>query len=175
MKAHLVYNPAAGPRDMHRALRHVVDSIERHGWSVELKLTEKPGDATSLSEQAADAGLDVVIVAGGDGTLNEALTAPLEVGDRIYLEGIREAVERGAAHTAADQQEHREAEPQVLRDIEVRLSNERELAGDGDLAPIGDEVGESLVNGHKCKRHDEWFQFGPGDDQTHDQLEDDSY
>ncbi|NLF02831.1 MAG: diacylglycerol kinase family lipid kinase [Anaerolineales bacterium] len=73
MKAHLVYNPAAGPRDMHRALRHVVDSIERHGWSVELKLTEKPGDATSLSEQAADAGLDVVIVAGGDGTLNEAV------------------------------------------------------------------------------------------------------
>jgi YegS/Rv2252/BmrU family lipid kinase len=69
----LVYNPTAGPRDIHRGLEQARASLERHGWSVELKVTQKPGDATTLASRAAEAGCDVVIVAGGDGTLNEAV------------------------------------------------------------------------------------------------------
>ncbi len=73
MKARLIYNPAAGPWDVQRALKRVRSHLRRRGWSVALQLTEKPGDATTLSRAAAQAGCDVVIVAGGDGTVNEAV------------------------------------------------------------------------------------------------------
>lgn len=73
VKAHLIYNPTAGPRDVQRALKRVRTFLRRRGWSVELKLTEKPGDAITLARAAAEAGCDVAIVAGGDGTVNEAV------------------------------------------------------------------------------------------------------
>ncbi len=73
MKAHLIYNPTAGPRDVQRALKRVRSHLRHRGWSVELRLTEKPGDAIALAHAAAQTGCDVAIVAGGDGTINEAV------------------------------------------------------------------------------------------------------
>ncbi len=73
MKAHLIYNPTAGPRDVRRGLKRVRSFLRRRGWSVELQLTEKPGHALALARAAAQAGCDVAIVAGGDGTINEAV------------------------------------------------------------------------------------------------------
>ena len=43
------------------------------GWSVDLEVTCAPGDARRLAQAAAEAGLDAVLIAGGDGTLNEAV------------------------------------------------------------------------------------------------------
>jgi len=73
IKARLIYNPVAGPWDARRALKRVRSYLGQHGWSVELHLTEKSGDASTLSRGAAQAGFDVVVVAGGDGTVNEAV------------------------------------------------------------------------------------------------------
>jgi diacylglycerol kinase (ATP) len=73
MKARLIYNPTAGPRDVRHALKRVRSFLRHHGWSVELQLTEKPGDALALACAAAQAGCDVAIAAGGDGTVNEAV------------------------------------------------------------------------------------------------------
>jgi len=73
MKAHLIYNPTAGPWDVRRGLKRVRSYLRRRGWSVELQLTEKPGDATALARAAVQVGCDVVVVAGGDGTVNEAV------------------------------------------------------------------------------------------------------
>ena len=73
MKADVIYNPTAGPRNTQQSLKRVLSGLERRGWSVDLKATEKPGDATALARAAAQAGRDVTIVAGGDGTVNEAL------------------------------------------------------------------------------------------------------
>ncbi len=73
MKVHLIYNPTAGPRDVQHALKHVRSDLRRRGWSVELQMTEKQGHAIALASAAAQAGCDMVIVAGGDGTINEAV------------------------------------------------------------------------------------------------------
>lgn len=73
VKAQLIYNPTAGPRDVRRALGKVRSLLRRRGWAVEIKLTKKPGDAGTLASAAAQAGCDVVIVAGGDGTVSEAV------------------------------------------------------------------------------------------------------
>jgi YegS/Rv2252/BmrU family lipid kinase len=73
MKARLIYNPIAGPWDVRRALKRVRSELGKHGWSVDIHLTEKAGDATRLAQEASRAGYDVVIAAGGDGTVNEAV------------------------------------------------------------------------------------------------------
>jgi diacylglycerol kinase (ATP) len=73
VKAHVIYNPVAGPWDVQQAIQRVCAQLEEHGWSIRLKQTQRPGDATVLAREAAHAGCDVVVVAGGDGTLNEAV------------------------------------------------------------------------------------------------------
>ena len=83
MKAHLIYNPTAGPRDVLHALKRIRSHLNRRGWAVELQLTEKPGDATTLARAAAQADCDAVIAAGGDGTVNEAVNGL--VGTRTAL------------------------------------------------------------------------------------------
>jgi YegS/Rv2252/BmrU family lipid kinase len=83
LKAHLIYNPAAGPWDAQSALKRICSELERRGWSVELRHTSKAGDAAIMAREAAEVECDAVIVAGGDGTLNEAVNGL--VGTRTAL------------------------------------------------------------------------------------------
>jgi YegS/Rv2252/BmrU family lipid kinase len=69
----LIYNPTAGPRNVLDELERLRSFFRARGWSVELRVTEKPGDATWMAREAATRGRDVVIVAGGDGTVNEVV------------------------------------------------------------------------------------------------------
>jgi len=73
MKAHLIYNPVAGPRDARRTLDGACRYLRRRGWTVEPKETAKPGDAVALARQASVDDCDLVLVAGGDGTVNEVV------------------------------------------------------------------------------------------------------
>jgi YegS/Rv2252/BmrU family lipid kinase len=43
------------------------------GWSVDMTPTAGPGDGTRVAREAAAQGYDVVIAAGGDGTINEVV------------------------------------------------------------------------------------------------------
>ena len=73
MKACLILNPAAGPRDFHQQLDQAAEHLRAHGWEVESLHTAQRGDATRLAHQAADAGYDVAVAVGGDGTVNEVV------------------------------------------------------------------------------------------------------
>lgn len=73
MQARLIYNPAAGPRDVHRTIRGLIDLLEQKRWTIDLKTTERAGDGVHLAQAAAHDGYDACIVAGGDGTVNEAV------------------------------------------------------------------------------------------------------
>jgi len=72
MKAMLIYNPAAGQRDFSGELRQVVAYLESQRWDVTLRRTFGPGDATTYGREAVANGFDMVIAAGGDGTLGQA-------------------------------------------------------------------------------------------------------
>ncbi|MDE6578873.1 MAG: diacylglycerol kinase family lipid kinase [Muribaculaceae bacterium] len=70
-KALLVVNPVSGTRSK-RGLEEVVASrLGENGISVSTKFTEKSGDAAAFAHQAALDGFDLVVSAGGDGTVNE--------------------------------------------------------------------------------------------------------
>ena len=73
MRARIVLNPAAGATDFHRHLSQAVEYLEECGWQVDQQKTRSRGDGIDLAREAADAGYDVVIAVGGDGTINEVV------------------------------------------------------------------------------------------------------
>ncbi len=74
-RALMIQNPRAGSPDVHVDLAGAREYLRAHDWSIDWEVTREPGHARRLAEAAAVAGLDVVLIAGGDGTLNEAVNA----------------------------------------------------------------------------------------------------
>jgi len=73
MQAELIYNPYGGQVVIRHELDNVVAFLNRYGWSVTLRETSKPLEATELARHAVNRGAKVVIAAGGDGTVNEVV------------------------------------------------------------------------------------------------------
>jgi diacylglycerol kinase (ATP) len=70
----IVFNPAAGQAEsLSQELVACRDILRNGGWSVELTPTASPGDGTRIARDAANMGYDVVIAAGGDGTINDVI------------------------------------------------------------------------------------------------------
>lgn len=65
----LVFNPTAGRR--RGKLDAIMTALRQRGWDVTLQETGYAGDATRIARELTE-GYDVLAVAGGDGTLNEA-------------------------------------------------------------------------------------------------------
>lgn len=67
----VIYNPTAGWR-RRRKLIDVVEAMNRRGATVTLRETTGPGDAERFAREAAlDGSAEIVVAAGGDGTINE--------------------------------------------------------------------------------------------------------
>jgi lipid kinase YegS len=62
-----------GARADHPTLRHLVSWVRAKGHTLEPRITWEAGDATTFAREAASRGVDAVIAAGGDGTVNEVL------------------------------------------------------------------------------------------------------
>ena len=113
----VIFNPVAGIR---RKLQfeHVLDSLEEKGCRVMTKPTQKRGDAEAFARSVDPAEVDVVVAAGGDGTINEVLnglprqSVPLgiiplgtanvmaaEMGLAIEADGVAEAIANGEPTT----------------------------------------------------------------------------
>lgn len=73
MRAALICNPRAGKREADGGVDEAVATLESAGWQIEVSQTVAPFDASRLAREAAEAGMEAVLVAGGDGTLNEAV------------------------------------------------------------------------------------------------------
>jgi diacylglycerol kinase (ATP) len=65
----VIFNPAARG-DKARHFHHHLDEI---GGQAALKATTAPGDARRLAAEAVGEGFDLIVAAGGDGTVNETL------------------------------------------------------------------------------------------------------
>lgn len=67
----IIYNPTAGDR-RRRKLDVALATLRSRGLSVELAETTGPGDSEVMARDASD-GVSMVVVAGGDGTINGAI------------------------------------------------------------------------------------------------------
>ena len=73
-KATLISNPKTGRYNSRRLpIEHIASFLRSRGVEVDLRLTTAPHEATEIAARAARNGSSEIIVAGGDGTINEAI------------------------------------------------------------------------------------------------------
>ena len=85
-RARLIYNPTSGQEIIKKNIAEVLDVLEDVGYETSAyQTTPEPLSAQKEAERAAKAGFDLIVAAGGDGTINEVVNgvAPLE--DRPHL------------------------------------------------------------------------------------------
>ena len=68
----IIFNPAAGWR-RRRRLAPVLAQLRALGCPLVLRETQAPGDAERFAAEVDPGAFDLVVVAGGDGTVNEAI------------------------------------------------------------------------------------------------------
>ncbi len=69
--ATIIYNPLAGPANLAATIKSIAERWRRSDWDVKIEPTRAAGHATILAKAAVDVGRDLVLAAGGDGTLGE--------------------------------------------------------------------------------------------------------
>jgi diacylglycerol kinase (ATP) len=96
-KATLISNPKTGRYALRgrRPIQELASQLESLGVAVDLKLTDGPGDATAIAARVARNGSSDVIVAGGDGTINEAIQGLAGTRARLAI------IPRGTANVLA--------------------------------------------------------------------------
>lgn len=81
MKTTIICNPGAGSVEEREPIREKL----QHLPGAEVRFTEKEGDAGRFAKEAIAQGRDLVVAAGGDGTLNEVLNGIAEQADQIQV------------------------------------------------------------------------------------------
>ena len=96
-KATLISNPKTGryASRRQRPIKELASQLESLGIAVDLRLTTGPGDATEIAARVARNGSSDVIVAGGDGTINEAIQGLAGTAARLAI------IPRGTANVLA--------------------------------------------------------------------------
>lgn len=103
------------------ALRAAVEALRSAGHRVGVRLTFEGGDARRFARSAARAGWDVVVAAGGDGTVNEVVNGLARVRGRTLL-GV---VPMGTANDFASS-----------LDVPADLEGALRLAAEGPTRPV---------------------------------------
>ncbi|QOR66901.1 diacylglycerol kinase [Cytobacillus suaedae] len=77
-RARIIYNPTSGREIFKKHLPDVLQRLEIAGYETSCHATTGAGDATDAARIAAERNFDVVIAAGGDGTINEVVNGLAE-------------------------------------------------------------------------------------------------
>ncbi|SOB99010.1 diacylglycerol kinase (ATP) [Ureibacillus xyleni] len=72
-RARIIYNPTSGREAFKRHLPDVLEKLEIAGYETSCHATTCEGDAKQAAANAVERGFDIIIAAGGDGTLNEVV------------------------------------------------------------------------------------------------------
>lgn len=81
-RARLIYNPTSGREEMRRRLPDILTQLERGGFETSTHATIGEGDASLAAREAIKRGFDLIIAAGGDGTLYEVINGMAEQENR---------------------------------------------------------------------------------------------
>lgn len=84
-RARIIYNPTSGREVFKKELATVLERFEVAGYETSAHATTKAGDATKAAKIAVERGYDVIVAAGGDGTINEVINGIAEQPNRPKL------------------------------------------------------------------------------------------
>ncbi|WML42771.1 diacylglycerol kinase [Neobacillus sp. PS3-40] len=77
-RARLIYNPTSGREILKRNLPEILEKLEVAGYETSCHATTCAGDAIKAARLAVDRRYDIVIAAGGDGTIHEVVNGLAE-------------------------------------------------------------------------------------------------
>lgn len=77
-RARIIYNPTSGREAFKRKLPEVLQRLEEAGYETSCHATTGAGDATDAAKIAVERHYDIVIAAGGDGTIHEVVNGLAE-------------------------------------------------------------------------------------------------
>lgn len=80
-RCRIIYNPTSGREALKNDLVEILNILERAGYETSaFATTSEPNSAQNEAKRAAQAGFNLIIAAGGDGTINEVVNgiAPLK-------------------------------------------------------------------------------------------------
>lgn len=141
----VILNPMAGNSHQRRAVTQgIVEWRSRLGWRVQLRETRRGGDATAIARAEA-ANYDLIVAAGGDGTINEVANGlvhtnttlgalPIGTGN-VWVRELRQSLDPLLAA--------RQLAQGSIHQIDLGLANDRYfllMAGIGLDAAITQEV-----------------------------------
>lgn len=86
-KCVIIMNPESGKIKNLDSKKDFYDILRKHGYDAEIKYTKKKKDATEIVKNLED-DTDLVISAGGDGTLNEVVSGNMERKKRLVLANL---------------------------------------------------------------------------------------
>lgn len=74
----MIYNPTSGRELIKKNVPYILTRLEQAGYETSTYATKGPEDATEGARQAVEREFDLVIAAGGDGTINEVVNGLAE-------------------------------------------------------------------------------------------------
>jgi YegS/Rv2252/BmrU family lipid kinase len=77
----VILNPVAGKGNGLHMKPHIEKNLQKLGLEFKLVLTEYPEHATQLAQEALQEGYEVIVAAGGDGTVNEVINGIMTAGE----------------------------------------------------------------------------------------------
>jgi diacylglycerol kinase (ATP) len=77
-RARLIYNPSSGREEVRKRIPDILSILEEAGYETSCHATRGEGDATLAARRAVDRRFDLVIAAGGDGTVYEVINGIAE-------------------------------------------------------------------------------------------------
>ncbi|GGG02602.1 diacylglycerol kinase [Paenibacillus abyssi] len=150
-RARLIYNPTSGREEMKRRLPDILQRLELGGIETSCHATSGEGDATLAAADAVERSFDMIIAAGGDGTLYEVINGMAEREHRPPL-GILPLGTTNDFARALGIPKHWEYAcdliiQQYTRTIDIGKANNRyfvNIAGGGSLTELTYEVPSKL-------------------------------
>jgi len=128
-RAAIIYNPVArGLSRRKHLLQRSTGLLTQQGIQVRLVATDGPGTASAQARQQIDKGCDLIIAAGGDGTINEVANGMLHSNVPLAI------LPGGTANVLA-------------REMQIPMHMERAAAQIANLQPCRIAVGALRTNG----------------------------
>lgn len=84
-KMYFIVNLIAGRADIGDKLGEVIDEFNKADYEVTVYITQTSGDASERAHYACDNNYDVIVCAGGDGTLSQCLQGIMDSEHRIPI------------------------------------------------------------------------------------------
>ncbi|MFB1050571.1 diacylglycerol kinase [Paraliobacillus sp. JSM ZJ581] len=150
-RARIIYNPTSGREQFKKELPEVLQKFEQAGYETSVHATTSIGDATHAASQAIERGFDVIVAAGGDGTINEVINGMAEKNNKPKLGIIPVGTTNDFARALHIPRQIGKAVDVILADRSVALDigkvNDHyfmNIAGGGKLTELSYEVPSKL-------------------------------